>query len=416
MVEQIDTVVIGAGQAGLAMSAMLRERGIEHLVLERSRVGGRWRSERWDSLRFQFPNWSLQLPGYRYTGADPDGFAGYQDVLRLIEQYAVSSQAPVRENAEVVRLAVDGDQSFRLSVIDGTIRARRVVVATGPFQRPMIPSVAHDLPPSVQQLDPTSYRNPAQLPAGAVLVVGSGASGTQIADELMRAGRDVVLCVSRHRRVPRRFRGRDVYWWLEVMGRFAQTIDSFPERRWPPSTLVTGVDGGYDVDIRRLAEEGMRVVGRVIGAADGVVAMDDSASRILAEADAAFDSFVAGAREYVAQHELAGLTNDDEPAAPPAIAIDGSATIDLRRSGIASVIWATGYSYDYSWIEAPVLDPTGAPRQTRGVTAQPGLYFVGLHWMHTFKSGLLAGVGADAEYIADHITGRGATFTATAYQ
>jgi putative flavoprotein involved in K+ transport len=227
MRERHDTVIIGGGQAGLAMSAVLQQRGWEHVVLERRRVGERWRTERWESLRFQFPNWSLELPGYAYSGDDPDGFAHWREILRVVEDYAVRTRAPVREHTEVTELRTD-DGGFALSVPDGTIYARQVVVATGPFQRPRIPQFAETVAPSVFQTDPTCYRRPEDLPDGAVLVIGSGASGCQIGDELLRAGRTVFLSVSRHRRVPRRFRGKDVYWWLDRMGRFAQTIDSFP--------------------------------------------------------------------------------------------------------------------------------------------------------------------------------------------
>ncbi len=241
MRERHDTVVIGGGQAGLAMSTVLQRCGHEHIVLERRRVGERWRTERWDSLRFQFPNWSIQLPGYTYPGDDPDGFAHYREIFRVVEDYAASSRAPVREHTEVVGVAEDADgKGFVVSLVDGSIHTRRVVLATGPFQRPFVPPMAHDVSPSVLQTDPTRYRNPEELPDGAVLVVGSGASGCQIADELLQAGRRVFLSVSRHRRAPRRFRGKDVYWWLEKLGRFDQTIDTFPDRRWPPSTVITG--------------------------------------------------------------------------------------------------------------------------------------------------------------------------------
>ena len=281
MRERHDTVVIGGGQAGLAMSTVLQRRGHEHIVLERRRVGERWRTERWDSLRFQFPNWSIELPGYTYAGGDPEGFAHYREIARVVEDYAARSRVPVREHTEVVNLAEDADgKGFVLSLLDGSIHARRVVLATGPFQRAHIPHAAHDVSPSVLQTDPTRYRNPQELPDGAVLVVGSGASGCQIADELLQAGRRVFLSVSRHRRAPRRFRGKDVYWWLEKLGRFAQTIDTFPDRRWPPSTVITGVNGGYDVDVRRMAAAGVIVVGRMVGAADGTVALAPNANAV----------------------------------------------------------------------------------------------------------------------------------------
>ena len=402
--EEHDTVVVGAGQAGLAMSAVLHQHGVEHIVLERQRVGERWRSERWDSLRFQFPNWTLELPGYRYEGTDPDGFAHNREILQIIEDYARDSGAPVREHCEVTGLGAGRDgQGFVVSVAARSLLARHVVIATGPFQRPLIPEFAHEVPRSVQQLDPTSYRRPEQLPLGAVLVVGSGASGTQIADELLHAGRTVYLSVSRHRRVPRRFRGKDVYWWLEKMGRFAQPIDSLPDRRLPPSTLVTGIQGGYDVDIRGLAAAGAHVVGRVVAITDGVVATDQDAEPILKEADQAFDDFVSAARQFVKMNGLTELDDEDLDGSPIQVRIDGVRSIHLARANISTIIWATGYTYDFDWVKLPVLDEHGRPQQRRGVTQHRGLYFVGLHWMHTFKSGLLSGVGADAEYLFDHI-------------
>lgn len=400
MPEHHDTVVVGGGQAGLAMSAVLQERGREHVVLERREVGERWRTERWSSLRFQFPNWTVQLPGHAYAGGDPDGFAHYREILRTVEDYAKRITAPVREHTEVVGLTEDED-GFRVAVAGGpALQARRVVIATGPFQRPVIPALSHDVPPSVLQTDPTRYRCPEALPEGAVLVVGSGASGCQIADELLHAGRRVYLSVSRHRRAPRRFRGKDVYWWLEKLGRFGQTVDGFPGRRYPPSTVITGVNGGYDVNVRQLAADGLTVVGRVVGASAATLAVDSDANRVLDDADAACAAFLTAARA-VADDDLT-----DEKAAEPArlpAAVDEVATLDLRRAGIATVIWATGYAYDFDWVQVPVFDEHGRPHQQRGVTRRPGLYFLGLHWMHTFKSGLLAGVGDDAAHVADHM-------------
>jgi putative flavoprotein involved in K+ transport len=404
MRERHDTVVIGGGQAGLAMSAVLQQRGREHVVLERGRVGERWRTERWESLRFQFPNWSLELPGHAYAGDDPAGFAHWREILRVIEGYAASTHPPVREHTEVTELRTD-DGGFVLSVPDGTIHAGHVVVATGPFQRPRIPQLSEGVEPSVLQTEPTRYRRPEDLPDGAVVVVGSGASGCQIGDELLRAGRTVFLSVSRHRRVPRRFRGKDVYWWLDRMGRFAQTIDSFPGRQWPPSTVVTGVSGGYDVNVRQMAADGIRVLGRVVGASDGALAVARNANEILDEADAAFADFLAAAREFAAAHPDVGLA-EEEPTGSAALpaTVDEVERLDVRREKVAAIVWATGYDYDYDWLRVPILDAQGRPLQQRGVTHVPGLYFLGLHWMHTFKSGLLSGVGSDAEYLADHMS------------
>jgi putative flavoprotein involved in K+ transport len=408
MRERHDVVVIGGGQAGLAMSAILQRHGREHVVLERRRVGERWRSERWDSLRFQFPNWTLRLPGYAYTGDDPDGFAPYLELLGTIEDYAAGLRAPVREHSEVVGLAADGDDGFVLSLPDASLRARRVVVATGPFQRPSVPLAAREVASSVFQTDPTRYRGPRELPEGAVLVVGSGASGCQIADELHGAGRRVYLSVSRHRRAPRRFRGKDLYYWMEKLGRFTQTIDSFPGRRWPPSTVVTGVAGGYDMNVRQMAGDGVTVVGRVLGVSGDTVGIQAGANQILDESDQAYEGFLAAAREFAAAAVHEDLAEEQvAPLTTLPASIDEVHSLDLAKENVRAIIWATGYTYDYGWLKLPVFDELGRPAQQRGVTRFPGLYFLGLHWMHTFKSGLLAGVGSDAQYVADHMSRAG---------
>ncbi|MDQ0678329.1 putative flavoprotein involved in K+ transport [Arthrobacter pascens] len=404
MREHHDVVVIGGGQAGLAMSNVLQQQGREHVVLERRRVGERWRTERWDSLHFQFPNWTLQLPGYAYAGNDPDGFAHYSEVLRLIEHYAGSAGVTVRENTEVRAVAEHGaGDGFDVFLADGSIHARRVVIATGPFQLPLVPRLAVDVSPTVLQLDPTHYRSPDALPAGAVLVVGSGASGCQIADELLHAGRRVYVSVSRHRRAPRRFRGRDIYWWLEELGRFAQTIDSFPSRQYPPSTVVTGVNGGYDVNVRQLASEGAKVIGRVGGASGRNLGVLANANQVLDEADRAYTDFLSAARQFIGNGIEDDLV-DEEPLEtiyrPTVEEVD---SLNLAREDINTIVWATGYAYDFGWVKIPLFDERGRPIQQRGVTPVTGLYFLGLHWMHTFKSGLFSGVGADATFLADHM-------------
>ena len=385
------------------MSAVLQHHGREHVVLERGQLGGRWRTERWESLHFQFPNWSLELPGYAYSGDDPNGFAHWREILRLIESYAESRRAPLQEHTDVTELREE-DGRFLLSVPEGTIHARRVVVATGPFQRPHIPPFAAHVEPGVLQTDPTRYRRPEDLPDGAVLVVGSGASGCQIGEELRRAGREVLLSVSGHRRVPRRFRGQDVYWWLDRMGRFATTIDKFPGRQWPPSIVVTGVEGGYDVDVRRMAADGIRVLGRITGASDAALTIAGNANEVLDRADETCADFLHAAREFAAANpdlQLAEETPEEATHLPPTVAEVES--LDLRKEKVTTIIWATGYGFDYDWLRVPVLDDRGRPLQQRGVSPVPGLYFLGLHWMHTIKSGLLSGVGHDAEHLAEHM-------------
>jgi putative flavoprotein involved in K+ transport len=405
-VEHHDTAIIGSGQAGLAMSFHLAERGREHIVLERSRVGERWRSERWNSLHFQFPNWSVGLPGMKYAGVDPDGFSHHADITRFIEGYSRRIDAPVRENTEVTALRHDNNaESYLVETSNSAIKARNVVIATGPFQRPYIPIFCKNLSSSVYQTDASRYRSPDQLPSGGVLVVGSGASGCQIADELYHTGRTVYLSVSRHRRVPRRYHGKDMFWWFQRMGLFDVTIDSFPEGKYPPSTVVTGINGGYDVDIRRYAKDGVRVLGHMQGISDCTIAFASDANEILHRADRAYADFVSAADKLVDQSDLrSAIEMDDKQSIPETVVeIDSPLTLNLREANIGTVIWATGHRFDFSWAQLPVFDQTGAPIQNRGVTSCPGLYFLGLHWMHTFKSGLLSFVGEDAAYLAQYM-------------
>jgi putative flavoprotein involved in K+ transport len=277
-----------------------------------------------------------------------------------------------------------------------------VVVATGPFQQPAIPKASRDLPEPILQLDPTRYRRPQDLPPGAVLVVGSGASGAQIADDLLRAGRIVYLSISSHRRVPRRFRGKDIFWWLEKLGRFALTVDDLPGGRRPPGLLVTGVDGGHDLTMYGLAGDGAVLAGHVTGVTDGRVTFADDVEETLQKADQAYDDFVTAARRAASGLEVDLARDDTLPRTEPK-PTDSLRTLDLKAESVGTVIWATGYEYAYEWMHLPVLDERGSPIQRRGITPERGLYFLGLHWMHTLRSGLLMGVGDDARFLGEHM-------------
>ena len=409
MTQHFDSIVIGAGQAGLVMSHFLGRASRDHVVLERHKIGDRWQSERWDGLRFQYPNWSLRLPGKDYSGPDPDGYAPHHEIHRFLTDYASQIAAPVREGVAVSRLGVDLEGSgYSVQTSAGPMTARNVVVATGPFQRSNVPDVAARFPASIQQTNASSYRNPDALPPGAVLVVGSGASGCQIADELNKSGRRVFLSVSRHRRVPRRYRGRDMIWWFEKLGRYDVEIDSFPGRNYPPSTVVTGVDGGYDVNLRQSARNGVQLLGRLTGMRDGVALFGEDVNAVLDESDRAFADFGIAADTLALRPDIAVQVQPAAPddAAGPYQRVAMLPELDLDEAGIGSVIWATGYRFDYDWVDLPILDGAGAPVQTRGVTACPGIFFLGLHWMHTFKSGQFSFVNEDAAYIADHLLQR----------
>ena len=387
------------------MSYHLRQRGREHVILERRRVAERWRAERWDSLRFLLPNRWLELPGKSYAGTDPDGFVHHSEVLRFVLDYATEIAAPVRTGVEVTNLSRDEDSGYySLETSDGPIEARHVVIATGPFQRTLIPDFAREIPASVTQIDATGYRNPEQLPPGAVLVVGSGNSGCQIADELLRSGRRVFLAVSRHNRVPRRYRGRDVIWWYENLGRFDVPIDSFPGRRQPPTTLMTGIDGGYDLSPRFSARAGATLVGRVLGITDGTLALGDDTANLLAAAEQSHAGFIEAADAWAATPGNSfELGPKESPPSLPPYPVDNIGGLNLREANIGTVIWASGYGFTFDWVKLPIIDANGIPVQQRGVTACPGVYFLGLHWMHTFRSAILAFVGRDAAYLADRM-------------
>jgi putative flavoprotein involved in K+ transport len=401
--EEHDTVIVGGGQAGLAMSHHLRERQREHVILERHRVAERWRSERWDSLHFLLPNQWLSLPGKSYHGSEPGGFTHHDVVLRFVLDYAAEIDAPVRSGVNVTSLKPGDNAAYALDTSDGEIAARHVVIATGPFQRPLIADCAKALPKSVHQIDAIHYRNPQELPPGAVLVVGSGNSGCQIVDELLDHGRRVFFALGRHSRPPRRYRGKDVIWWFEELGRFDIPVDTFPNRKYPPTSLLTGMKGGYDLDPRRSSAAGAILLGRLTGAMDGKLAFADDAESLLAAADQSHANFIAAADKLAqTRSDLGPADPADPPAAPP---IKDIRSLDLARENIGTIIWSAGYGYDFAWVHLPILDAKGAPIQARGVTACPGVYFLGLHWMHTFRSAIMPFVGRDAEYLAEHMDG-----------
>jgi putative flavoprotein involved in K+ transport len=405
-VERVETLVIGGGQAGLAMSHMLSKRGLEHLVLERQRVAERWRGERWDGLRFQFPNWSISLPDFPFPHADPDGFATPGEIADFIAAYAAFIGAPIRCGVNVTRLRHgDGAAGFVAETSGGEIEADNVVIATGPYQRPRTPPLVRD-DAGLFQLDASRYKNPAQLPPGAVLVVGSGASGAQIAEELSRAGRRVYLSVGAHRRMPRRYRGRDLIWWLGEMG-FLQrpTEERGPERSLP---LISGAFGGNTIDFRQFAAEGVTLLGRMQGASNGTIEFAPDLARRLAYGDASYAIFLDMVDAHV---EARGLDMPQDPDAravlpDPICLVEPLLRLDLGAAGIGAVIWATGYDFDFGWIDVPVLNPRGEPVHIRGITGVPGIYFLGLQWLAKLNSSLLSGVSDDAAVLADHIAAR----------
>jgi putative flavoprotein involved in K+ transport len=406
-VRTVDTIVVGAGHAGLAMSFHLRQQGRDHLLIERGRVAERWRSQRWESLRFQSPNWSMQLPGWGYRGDEPDGFASRDDVVRFIEGYRRHIEAPVLCSTNVSTLDCRSPGCpFHLLTDGGVLHARNVVVATGPYQCPRRTTWEARLPRGPLHVHANEYVNPQSLPPGAVLVIGSGASGCQIADELVEAGRRVLLSVGRHARVPRRCRGRDVFWWRVALGDLARTAEQTPSALRSPGPLLTGVHGGYEVDLRRSARNGLTLLGRLVGAAGRTLAFSDDLESSLRQGDDYRREFLARVDDLARQLGLDVATpspaEDDEQRTP----IASPDRIDVAAHGIGSVVWAMGYRFDFDWIRLPVFDPSGAPVHQRGATAVPGLYFLGLPWLYRAQSSFLCGVGEDAAHIAALIDGR----------
>ena len=405
-VERVETLVIGGGQAGLVMSHRLKQRGLSHLVLERHRIAERWRSERWDGLKFQFPNWSVRLPEFSFPHTEPDAFASTSAIVDFIDAYAAFVAPPIRCGVEATRLRRrDGGSGFITETTDGSIEAENVVVATGPYQRAQIPDLLRD--DAIFQVHASRYKNPEQLPPGAVLVAGAGASGAQIAEELHRAGRRVFLSVGRHTRLPRRYRGRDLIWWLSELG-----IDRTTTEQRGPSRLlpvISGAYGGHTIDFRRFAACGMTLLGRLKAARNGVLEIAPDLAESLANGDVVYATFLNMVDAHVQLH---GLDFPDEPAAraqlpdPPCVNAPWL-RVDVGAENINAVIWATGYGVDFGWIDVPVLDAHGEPVHRNGITDIPGLYFLGLQWLARMKSSFLSGVGDDAAVLANHIAARG---------
>jgi len=402
-----DTVVIGAGQAGLAASRSLTERGVEHVVLERGRVAERWRSERWDSLRLLTPNWMSHLPGWSYGGPDPHGFMTAAEVTEYFQGYADASAAPVLEDSAVTALH-GADGGFDVVTTGATWRSSNVVIATGWCDQPAIPAVAGRLDPSIAQAAPSTYRNPASLPAGAVLVVGASASGVQLADELTGAGRHVVLAVGSHSRLPRRYRSMDIFWWLQRMGSLDRTIDEMPDpdaARHDPSLQLVGRPDHRPVDLATLTAARVALTGRLTGIDGHRARFAGDLAHTVAVADTRMRRVLADIDDHIA---ATGLSAEVLPAEPqPTVVVDDQLdTLDLARRGITSVIWATGHRRSYPWLHLPVLDGSGEIRQYRGVTPIPGLYVLGQRFQHYRSSNFIGGVGRDATYIADHVGAR----------
>ncbi len=407
-IQTINTLVVGAGQAGIAASEHLGQLGVEHLVLERQRIAQAWRTGRWDSLVANGPAWHDRFPGLEFKG-DRDGFPGKDEVADYFEDYVRQIKAPVRTGVEVRRVTRNqGRPGFTVETSEGVIEARNVIAATGPFQVPVIPPIAPAAPAapadgSLLQIHSAHYHRPAQLPAGAVLVVGAGSSGVQIADELQRAGRKVFLSVGAHDRPPRAYRGRDFCWWLGVLGEWDAAIAK-PGREHV-TIAVSGARGGHTVDFRALGHQGITLVGLTESFADGRVRFRDDLAENIANGDANYLAMLDAADDYIRRN---GLDLPEEPEArrrlpDPECMTHPLRELDLAAAGITSIIWATGYRVDFSWLQVDSFEPGGKPRHHRGVGHEPGIYFLGLPWLSRRGSSFIWGVWHDAKFVADHI-------------
>jgi putative flavoprotein involved in K+ transport len=403
---QTTAVVIGAGHAGLAMSRRLTERSIDHVILERGEVANSWRTQRWPSLRLLTPNWQTRLPGHHYAGDDPDGFMPVADVVATITRYARIVGAPVR-TATTVDTVRAAPQGFQIRANDDLLRARAVVLATGACNLPVIPSVAGALPPSITTVTPLSYRDAGQLPEGGVLVVGASATGIQLAAEIHRSGRPVTLAVGEHVRLPRTYRGRDIFWWLEATGLLAERydqIDDLTRARHLPSPQLTGTAEAVTTDLNSLTALGIRIVGRLGRVVDGVAQFSGALSNTCALADLKMNRFLNRADEWATASGLDGELPPPHRFAPTRVDSRTPLELDLTSGEITTVLWATGFRPDHSWLDIPVQDRTGRIRHDGGVvTGAPGLYLLGMPVLRTRASTYIHGAATDSEALACHL-------------
>jgi putative flavoprotein involved in K+ transport len=403
---QTTAVVVGAGHAGLAMSRRLTERSIDHVVLERGEVANSWRTQRWPTLRLLTPNWQTRLPGYDYAGDDPDGYMPVTDVVATITRYAGLVGAPVR-TATTVRTVRAAPEGFEIQANGDVLRARAVVLATGACNLPAIPGVAGAVPSSITTLTPLTYRDPGQLPDGGVLVVGASATGVQLASEIHRSGRPVTLAVGEHVRLPRTYRGRDIFWWLEATGLLAERydqIDDLTRARHLPSPQLTGTPQAVTTDLNTLTALGIRIVGRLGRITDGVAQFSGALANTCVLADLKMNRFLNRADQWAT---ASGLDDDLPPPhrfAPTRVDPRTPLELDLTSGEVTTVLWATGFRPDHSWLDIPVRDRTGHIRHDGGiVTGAPGLYVLGMPMLRTRASTYIHGAAADSGALAGHL-------------
>ncbi|CAB3778082.1 MSMEG_0569 family flavin-dependent oxidoreductase [Paraburkholderia caffeinilytica] len=397
-------LVVGGGQAGLSVSYYLKQAGIDHLVVEKNTVTHTWRQQRWDAFCLVTPNWQCALPGYPYLGDDPHGFMKKDEIIDYLDGFIAHVDAPVIEQAEVKRLKQRDDGVYTIVTTQGDFTAEQVVVASGGYHTPIVPRLAERLPAGIVQLQSSAYRNPQALPEGAVMVVGTGQSGAQIAEDLHLAGRKVVLAVGEAPRCARFYRGRDVVDWLADMQYYDMPVEKHPLRegvRDNTNHYVTGRDGGRDIDLRKFAAEGMELYGRLDDLRDGKFHFAPTLAANLDAADDTYNRINASIDGFIEKHGIDAPAGEVyEPVWRPA---EERTTLDLHTSGISATIWCIGFTPDFSWLDAPVFNGRGYPAHTRGITPIEGLYFVGLPWLHTWGSGRFSGIARDAEFVVQAI-------------
>ncbi|MFM0594650.1 MSMEG_0569 family flavin-dependent oxidoreductase [Paraburkholderia dilworthii] len=397
-------LVVGGGQAGLSVSYFLKQAGVDHLVVEKNTVTHTWREQRWDAFCLVTPNWQCALPGYPYRGDDPHGFMKKDEILAYLDGFIAHVDAPVVERAEVKRVKRRDDGVYTVATTQGEFTADQIVVASGGYHTPIVPRLAERVPARIVQMQSSAYRNPQALPDGAVMVVGTGQSGAQIAEDLHLAGRKVVLAVGEAPRCARFYRGRDVVDWLADMQYYNMPVEQHPLRegvRDNTNHYVTGRDGGRDIDLRKFAAEGMALYGRLDDLRNGQLHFAPTLAANLDAADDVYNRINASIDGFIAKHGIDAPAGDPyEPVWRP---LEERATLDVETSGIAAIIWCIGFTPDFSWLDAPVFNGRGYPAHTRGITPIDGLYFVGLPWLHTWGSGRFSGVARDAEYIVQTI-------------
>ncbi|MDF2617625.1 MAG: monooxygenase FAD-binding protein [Xanthobacteraceae bacterium] len=406
-IQHYPVVIVGGGQAGLSTSYHLREQGIDHLVFEKHKAMHAWATQRWDNFCLVTPNWQCALPGHPYKGDDPHGFMVKHEILDYLKGFRAVVDPPIREGVSVRRVTPRSEGGFLVSTTSGEVSADNVVVASGGYHEPIVPRMAERLPGHIAQIHSAEYRNADQLPDGAVLVVGSGQSGAQIAEDLHLAGRKVVLAVGNAPRCARFYRGRDVVTWLADMGYYDMPVEQHPLRegvRDNTNHYVTGRDGGRDIDLRKFAAEGMELYG-VLRDYDGAsLVFDTNLASALEDADRTYNGINAAIDKYIAENGIeAPPPSVYEPVWTPAAE---RPTLDLAASGIGAIVWCIGFKPDFRWLDAPVFNGAGHPQHRRGITAREGIYFIGLPWLHTWGSGRFGAVGRDAEHIVAHIAAR----------